>query len=257
MTRISMTRSGFVSLLGRPNAGKSTLLNRLVGAKLAIVSDKPQTTRTRILGVKHVENGRRGSVTSAGQIVFVDTPGVHRPLHRMNVRMVDAAVQAARDVDVVCLVADASERTGAGTKYVMDLLDQTKKPAVLVLNKIDLVAKHKLLPIIDWYPPAARVRGHRPGLGADRRRPRSPRTGAALAPAGERSAVSGRLPHRSAGAHAGRRNGARAGAGAHARRAAVFDRGGRRSVRGAGGDRAGCCGCTARSTSNPTRRSRS
>ena len=142
-----MTRSGFVSLLGRPNAGKSTLLNKLVGAKVAIVSDKPQTTRTRILGVKHVEQD--GQVT--GQIVFVDTPGVHRPLHRMNVRMVDAAVQAARDVDVVCLVADASERTGAGTKYVLDLLDQTKKPAVLVLNKIDLVAKHKLLPIIDWY----------------------------------------------------------------------------------------------------------
>jgi GTP-binding protein Era len=151
-----MTRSGFVSLLGRPNAGKSTLLNKLVGAKLAIVSDKPQTTRTRILGVKHVEKtgadaeaGEAGE--GGGQIVFVDTPGVHRPLHRMNVRMVDAAVQAARDVDVVCLVADASERTGAGTKYVLDLLDQTKKPAVLVLNKIDLVAKHKLLPIIDWY----------------------------------------------------------------------------------------------------------
>jgi GTP-binding protein Era len=154
-----MSRSGFVSLLGRPNAGKSTLLNKLVGAKLAIVSDKPQTTRTRILGVKHVEKeGEAGEGSSAesggdegGQIVFVDTPGVHRPLHRMNVRMVDAAVQAARDVDVVCLVADASERTGAGTKYVLDLLDQTNKPAVLVLNKIDLVAKHRLLPIIDWY----------------------------------------------------------------------------------------------------------
>jgi GTP-binding protein Era len=143
-----MTRSGFVSLLGRPNAGKSTLLNKLVGAKLAIVSDKPQTTRTRILGVKHVEKVEK---EDGGQIVFVDTPGVHRPLHRMNVRMVDAAVQAARDVDVVCLVADASERTGAGTKYVLDLLDQTNKPAVLVLNKIDLVAKHKLLPIIDWF----------------------------------------------------------------------------------------------------------
>ena len=134
-------------MLGRPNAGKSTLLNKLVGAKLAIVSDKPQTTRTRILGVKHVE--QEGE--TAGQIVFVDTPGVHRPLHRMNVRMVDAAVQAAREVDVVCLVADASERTGAGTKYLLDLLDQTNKPVVLVLNKIDLVAKNKLLPIIDWF----------------------------------------------------------------------------------------------------------
>lgn len=138
-----MSRAGFVSLLGRPNAGKSTLLNRLVGAKLAIVSDKPQTTRTRILGVKHIPD--------QGQLVFVDTPGVHRPLHRMNVRMVDAAVQAAREVDVVALVADAAERTGAGTKYVLDLIAQTDKPIVLVLNKIDLIAKHRLLPAIDWW----------------------------------------------------------------------------------------------------------
>ena len=138
-----MFRAGFVSLLGRPNAGKSTLLNRLVGAKLAIVSDKPQTTRTRILGVKRMPD--------RGQLVFVDTPGVHRPLHRMNVRMVDAAVQAAREVDVVALVADAAERTGAGTKFVLDLLAQTDKPAVLVLNKIDLIAKRRLLPAIDWW----------------------------------------------------------------------------------------------------------
>lgn len=137
-----MPRSGFVSFLGRPNAGKSTLLNRLVGTKLAIVSDKPQTTRTRILGVKpHAD----------GQLVFVDTPGVHRPLHRMNVRMVDAAVQAARDVDVVALVVDASERTGAGTKYLLDLLEQTRGPVVLVLNKVDVVAKPALLPLIDWF----------------------------------------------------------------------------------------------------------
>src|ERR1700704_3217214 len=86
-------KSGFVSLIGRPNAGKSTLLNRLVGAKLAIVSDKPQTTRTRIVGVKNY--GEAHPDGNTGQIVFVDTPGVHRPLHRMNVRMVDAAVDAA------------------------------------------------------------------------------------------------------------------------------------------------------------------
>lgn len=150
-----MSRAGFVSLLGRPNAGKSTLLNRLVGTKLAIVSDKPQTTRTRILGVKQIgprdPAGDREQGAESGQIVFVDTPGIHRPLHRMNVRMVDAAVQATRDVDVVALVVDASERTGAGTKYVLDLLAGTNRPAVLVLNKIDLVAKHKLLPVIDWY----------------------------------------------------------------------------------------------------------
>jgi GTP-binding protein Era len=141
-----MPRSGFVSLLGRPNAGKSTLLNQLVGAKLAIVSDKPQTTRTRILGVKHIETG-----DTKGQIVFVDTPGVHRPLHRMNVRMVDAAVQSARDVDIVCLVVDASERTGAGSRYLLELLEQSRKPVVLVLNKIDLMTKARLLPVIDWY----------------------------------------------------------------------------------------------------------
>ena len=90
-------KSGFVSFLGRPNAGKSTLLNRIVGHKLAIVSDKPQTTRTRIVGVKNY---------AEGQVVFVDTPGVHKPTHRMNVRMVDVALEAMRDVDVLCLVVD-------------------------------------------------------------------------------------------------------------------------------------------------------
>jgi GTP-binding protein Era len=137
-----MFRSGFVSLLGRPNAGKSTLLNRMVGAKLAIVSDKPQTTRTRILGVKNYPEG---------QVVFVDTPGVHRPLHRMNVRMVDAAVDAAREVDLVAWLVDASEAVGAGTQFLLDIVKKTAQPTVLVLNKIDLIAKPKLLPIIDRF----------------------------------------------------------------------------------------------------------
>ena len=100
-------KSGFVALVGRPNAGKSTLLNALVGTKLAIVSDKPQTTRTRILGVK---------TTPTAQMVFVDTPGIHRPLHRMNVRMVDTALDALRSLDVVVLVVDASEATGKGDR---------------------------------------------------------------------------------------------------------------------------------------------
>ena len=141
-----MFRAGFVSLIGRPNAGKSTLLNRLVGAKLAIVSDKPQTTRTRILGVKNYEDEEQ-----PGQIVFVDTPGVHRPLHRMNVRMVDAAVDAAGEVDLVAWVVDASEAVGAGTNFVLDIVKKTKQPVVLVLNKIDRLARHKLLPIIDRF----------------------------------------------------------------------------------------------------------
>jgi len=133
-------KSGFVSLVGRPNAGKSSLLNRIVGTKLAIVSDKPQTTRTRILGVKNYDDG---------QVVFVDTPGIHRPLHRMNVRMVDVAVESLGEVDVVGVVVDVSESPGAGLRYLLDLVKNTRAKTVLVLNKIDLVKKHKLLPIID------------------------------------------------------------------------------------------------------------
>jgi GTP-binding protein Era len=133
-------RAGFVSIIGRPNAGKSTLLNRIIGTKIAIVSDKPQTTRTRILGVKHY---------SDAQVVFLDTPGIHRPLHRMNVRMVDAAVETLREVDAVLLVHDASSRAGKGDEYVSKLLAGVKIPVLLVLNKIDLIAKPKLLPVID------------------------------------------------------------------------------------------------------------
>ena len=133
---------GFVSLIGRPNAGKSTLLNRLVGSKLAIVSDKPQTTRTRVLGVR---------TSSDAQIIFLDTPGIHRPLHRMNVRMVDAAVQTMREVDVLGVVVDVTEPPGKGDRFVLDLLKGLTVPTILVLNKIDLVRKPRLLPIIDRY----------------------------------------------------------------------------------------------------------
>jgi GTPase len=133
-------KSGYVSLIGRPNAGKSTLLNTIVGAKLAIVSDKPQTTRSRILGVKNYPDG---------QVVFVDTPGIHRPLHRMNVRMVDAAVDTLREVDVVVLVFDATTQPGHGDEYVTSLLQRVRTPVVLVLNKIDAVAKATLLPLME------------------------------------------------------------------------------------------------------------
>jgi GTP-binding protein Era len=135
-------KSGFVSFLGRPNAGKSTLLNRIIGQKLAIVSDKPQTTRTRVLGVKNYPEG---------QVVFVDTPGVHKPTHRMNVRMVDVALEAMRDVDVVALVVDASVKPGPGDRYVLNLLADVRQPVILVLNKVDLIAKNRLLPILDQY----------------------------------------------------------------------------------------------------------
>jgi GTP-binding protein Era len=135
-------KAGFVSFLGRPNAGKSTLLNRIVGHKLAIVSNKPQTTRTRILGVKNYDDG---------QVVFVDTPGVHKPTHRMNVRMVDVALDAMRDVDVLTLVVDVSVKEGAGDRYLVGLLRGVKVPVILALNKVDLIAKAKLLPLIERY----------------------------------------------------------------------------------------------------------
>ena len=138
-------RVGFASLIGRPNAGKSTLLNQLVGTKLAIVSDKPQTTRNRIVGVRNVAGD------TAGQVVFVDTPGIHRPLHRMNVRMVDVALESIRGVDVLVVVLDAAVDTGAGDRYVLKLIERVSVPVVAVLNKIDLIAKTRLLPVIDWY----------------------------------------------------------------------------------------------------------
>ncbi len=145
-------KSGYISLIGRPNAGKSTLLNRIIGTKVAIVSDKPQTTRNRILAVK---------TSAAGQLVFVDTPGIHRPLHRLNVRMVDAAVETLREVDLVALVFDASTRPGHGDEYVSRLLADLTVPAVLVLNKIDLVGKARLLPLMEtvrqWHDFAAIV----------------------------------------------------------------------------------------------------
>ncbi len=135
-------KAGFVSLIGRPNAGKSTLLNRLIGWKLAIVSDKPQTTRTRILGVRNYPDA---------QVVFLDTPGIHRPLHRMNVRMVGAAIETIREVDVLGLVVDASEKTGQGDRFVVDLVKDARTPSFLILNKIDLIKKTRLLPIIERY----------------------------------------------------------------------------------------------------------
>jgi GTPase len=135
-------KSGFVSLIGRPNAGKSTLLNRLVGTKLAIVSDKPQTTRTRILGVRNYPDA---------QVVYLDTPGIHRPLHRMNVRMVDTAVDTIREVDVIGLVVDVMEPPGKGDRFVLDLVKNASAPVFLILNKIDLIKKSRLLPIMQQY----------------------------------------------------------------------------------------------------------
>ena len=136
-------RSGLVALIGRPNAGKSTLLNRLVGEKIAAVSNKPQTTRHRIQGVVNREDG---------QIVFVDTPGVHKPGHLLNRRMMAAVNDALVSVDVVVLMRDASVSTGNGDMFVLDLVKRAAKPSILVLNKIDKVKeKGNLLPLIDGY----------------------------------------------------------------------------------------------------------
>ena len=136
-------RSGYVALIGRPNAGKSTLLNRLVGEKIAAVSNKPQTTRHRIQGI----------VTKpAGQIVFVDTPGVHKPGFLLNRRMMAAVHDAILSVDLLVLMRDASVSTGNGDRFVFDLVKNAGKPAILVLNKIDkLKDKKALLPLIESY----------------------------------------------------------------------------------------------------------
>jgi GTP-binding protein Era len=132
---------GFVAIIGRPNVGKSTLLNRLVGTKLAIVSDKPQTTRNRIAGMRNYPSG---------QIVFLDTPGIHKPTHRMNVRMVDAAYEGMRQADVVALVSDATDqRAGKGERFILDQVRGARVPVVLVINKVDLVSRPRLLPLIE------------------------------------------------------------------------------------------------------------
>jgi GTPase len=136
-------RSGYVALVGRPNAGKSTLLNRLVGQKIAAVSDKPQTTRFRIQGV---------ITRTDGQVVLVDTPGVHQPGYQLNRRMMAAVQDALLGVDLVCLLRDASASTGNGDRFVLDLLKHAAKPSILILNKTDkLEDKSALLPLMQWY----------------------------------------------------------------------------------------------------------
>jgi len=136
-------RSGYVALIGRPNAGKSTLLNRLVGEKIAAVSNKPQTTRFKILGIVNQPQG---------QIVLVDTPGVHKPGYELNRRMMSAVHDALLGVDVICLIRDASVSTGNGDRFVLELVKQSDKPSLLLLNKTDRLAdKSKLLPLIESY----------------------------------------------------------------------------------------------------------
>lgn len=135
-------RSGFVSVIGRPNVGKSTLVNRVVGQKVAIVTSKPQTTRNRILAIAN---------TKRAQIVFFDTPGIHKPQHEMNRRMVEIALKSLRRVDVGLLVVDITQRFGRGDAFVLESLRRVRLPLVLGINKVDRVPKREILPVIDDY----------------------------------------------------------------------------------------------------------
>jgi len=135
-------RSGFIALIGRPNVGKSTLMNCLLGEKVSIISDKPQTTRNRIRGILTLPHA---------QAVFIDTPGIHKPLHRMNEVMVQTAIRTYGEVDVILLLAEATERPGAGDKYIIDTLKTVRTPVFLVINKVDLIDKERLLPLIAEY----------------------------------------------------------------------------------------------------------
>jgi GTPase len=137
-----MSKSGFVSILGRPNSGKSTLLNRLIGEKISIVTDKPQTTRHVIRGIV---------TTPEGQIIFLDTPGIHKPIHRMNERMMKSVRSAMADVDLMLLIVDCSAAFGRGDEFALQLLKSVPTKKILLLNKIDRIDKKELLPIMDRY----------------------------------------------------------------------------------------------------------
>ena len=134
--------SGFVAIIGRPNVGKSTLLNRILGQKIAITSNKPQTTRNRILGIHNF---------SAGQILFVDTPGIHKAKSKLNRFMVDQAIGACSDVDLILFLIEADDSPGGGDEYILKLLDKLSIPVFLIINKIDLVEPPSLLKLIQQY----------------------------------------------------------------------------------------------------------
>ena len=139
---VPKTRAGYVALIGRPNAGKSTLLNKILGQKIAITSDKPQTTRLSILGIH---------TTPRGQIVFIDNPGLHKPLHKLNKRMMNFVSASIETADIVCLIIDATQKFGHGDEFALEFLKTVRKPVFLLLNKSDVVRKENLLLLIDRY----------------------------------------------------------------------------------------------------------
>lgn len=142
MNEPSAFRSGFIAVIGRPNVGKSTLVNSIIGQKIAIMSDKPQTTRNKIMCVLTADHY---------QMLFVDTPGIHKPRHKLGEFMVKAAESTLREVDAVLFVVDATEKMGPGEQYIINHLTEIKTPVFLVVNKIDLINKPALLPIINNY----------------------------------------------------------------------------------------------------------
>ncbi|GGE14706.1 GTPase Era [Marinithermofilum abyssi] len=142
MTEQTKHKSGFVALIGRPNVGKSTLLNHVLGQKVAIMSDKPQTTRNKIRGIYTGDNE---------QIVFLDTPGIHKPKSRLGDWMVKQARDTFEEVDLVLFLVDAKEGMGPGDRFIMNILKDVRTPVFLVVNKIDLVHPDELLPLIDEY----------------------------------------------------------------------------------------------------------
>lgn len=135
-------KSGFISIVGRPNVGKSTLLNHLVGQKIAIMSDKPQTTRNTIQGVLTLDDA---------QLIFIDTPGIHKPKHKLGDFMVKVATNALNEVDLILFMVNATERFGRGEAFILEKLKQVDTPVFLVINKIDLVHPDDLILIIDEY----------------------------------------------------------------------------------------------------------
>ncbi len=135
-------RVGYAALIGRPNVGKSALLNRLLGQKIAIVSSKPQTTRISILGIH---------TTGKGQIIFIDNPGIHKPLHKLNKRMMDFVYSSLQTADLVCLLIDATQKHGHGDEFVLEILKNVRAPVFLLINKVDIVKKENILLIIDRY----------------------------------------------------------------------------------------------------------
>lgn len=135
-------KSGFVTIVGRPNVGKSTFLNNVIGQKIAIMSDKPQTTRNKVQGVY---------TTDDSQMIFIDTPGIHKPKHKLGEFMLKVSKNALREVEVIMFMINATQKLGAGDKYILEMLKDTKTPVFLVVNKIDAVHPDGLLEIIDAY----------------------------------------------------------------------------------------------------------